>query len=327
MKLILLSGEDVRRLVPMPAAIDAVASAFTQLSSGQAQIPLRTPVESAGGVTLFMPGYLRETRVLGGKIVSVFGGNAARGLPVVSATVILLDSETGLPRALMDGTKLTALRTGAASGLATRLLAQEGASVLAVFGAGAQARTQVEAVRAVRPIQEVRIVDVNRASAERFATELRIAPDPPATVEVFDDPASAVKGAHVIVTATSSSVPVFPGALVEPGAHVNGIGSYTPEMQEVGEELVTRARVIVDTRDGALAEAGDLLIPLRKGLVRKEDIRTELGEVVLGTHPGRTSESEITFFKSVGNASLDLAVGALVLERALRHGEGSTFEL
>jgi ornithine cyclodeaminase/alanine dehydrogenase-like protein (mu-crystallin family) len=326
-KLTLISGAEVRRLVPMPLAIEAVASAFSQLSSGQARIPLRTPVQAERGVTLFMPGYLAETRVLGGKVVSVFGGNAALGLPVVTAAVLLLDPSTGLPRALLDGTQLTALRTGAASGLATRLLARENASVLAVFGAGAQARTQIEAVRAVRPIREVRIVDTSRASADRLASELRSAARPPEVVHVLEDPGAAVEGAQVIVAATTSDRPVFPGARVTAGTHVNGIGSYTPEMQEVDEGVVTRARVVVDTRDGALVEAGDLIIPLRKGLVREEDMRTELGEIVLGTRPGRTSESEITFFKSVGNAAMDLAVGARVLAEAERLGAGTTVEL
>jgi ornithine cyclodeaminase len=179
----------------------------------------------------------------------------------------------------------------------------------------------------VRPIREVRIVSRTRPSAERLATELRASPDPPERVLVLDDASAAVKGAHVLVAATSSATPVFPGAQVEPGAHVNGIGSYTPEMQEVDEGLVTRARVVVDTRDGALAEAGDLIIPLRKGLVREQDMRTELGEVALGVQPGRTSPDQITFFKSVGNASLDLAVGARALAEAERTGAGTTVEL
>ena len=327
MKLTLLSADHIRRLVPMASAIEAVASAFTQLSSGRARIPLRTPVEADGGVTLFMPGYLQDTRVLGGKVVSVFSGNAARGLPVVTAAVLLLDSSTGLPRALLDGTFLTALRTGAASGLATRLLSRQRASVLAVFGAGAQARTQIEAVREVRPIREVRIVSRTRASAERLAADLRAGSDPPERVQVMDDPALAVQGAHVLVAATSSSKPVFPGAAVEAGTHVNGIGSYTPEMQEVDEALVARAHVVLDTREGALAEAGDLLIPLRKGLIREQDIRTELGEVTLGLRPGRTTEEEITFFKSVGNAAFDLAVGARALAEAERTGAGTTVDL
>jgi ornithine cyclodeaminase len=326
-KLTLLSGDDVRRLVPMPDAIEAMASAFGQLSSGRAQIPLRTSVDAERGVSLFMPGYLRDTRVLGGKIVSVFGDNPAVGLPVVTAAVLLLDSATGLPRALLDGTALTALRTGAASGLATRLLARPDASVLAVFGAGVQARTQIEAVRAVRPIREIRIVSRTRASAERLARELRGGASDVPTVRVLEDRAEALKGAHVLVAATSSATAVFPGDRVEPGAHVNGIGSYTPEMQEVDEAVVTRALVVVDTREGALAEAGDLIIPLRKGLVREADVNTELGEVLLGRRPGRTREDQLTFFKSVGNAAQDLAVGARALAEAERTGAGKQVEL
>jgi ornithine cyclodeaminase len=325
-RLTLLSGEDVRRLVPMTDAIEAMASAFGQLSSGRAEIPLRTPVDAERGVSLFMPGYLRDTRVLGGKIVSVFGDNPAVGLPVVTAAVLLLDSATGLPRALLDGTALTALRTGAASGLATRLLARPDASVLSVFGAGVQARTQIEAVRAVRPIREIRVVSRTRASAERLATELKSGAGAP-LVRVLEDRGEAVQGAHVLVAATSSGTPVFPGDRVGSGAHVNGIGSYTPEMQEVDESVVTRARVVVDTRTGALAEAGDLIIPLRKGLVREADVDTELGEVLLGRRPGRMHDDQVTFFKSVGNAAQDLAVAARALAEAERTGAGKQVDL
>jgi len=325
LKLTVLTGADVRRLVSMPDAIRAVGSAFRQLSSGRATIPLRTPVETAGGVTLFMPGYLQDSRALGGKVVSVFQGNGARGLPAIHAVVLLLDADTGVPRALLDGTALTALRTGAASGLATQLLALPDASVLAVFGAGAQARTQIEAVRAVRPIREVRIVSRGRESAERLAAELR-AEAPELEVRVLDDPARAVDGAHVVVAATTSSVPVFPGNAVAPGAHVNGVGSYAPEMQEVDEALVGRARIFVDERAAALAEAGDLIVPLGKGLITA-DGWTELGEVALGTRPGRGAPDEVTFFKSVGSASQDLAVGALAVEQAERLGQGRVVEL
>jgi ornithine cyclodeaminase len=160
-----------------------------------------------------------------------------------------------------------------------------------------------------------------------LAAELRGEGADAPQVVVMDDPARALAGAHVIVAATGSATPVFPGERVEPGAHVNGVGSYTPAMQEVDEGVVTRARVVVDTREGALAEAGDLVIPLRKGVVREEDLSTELGEVALGTRPGRTRADEITFFKSVGNAAQDLAVAARALEAAERGGGGTQVEL
>jgi len=277
-------------------------------------------------VALFMPGHLGETGALGAKVVSVFGGNPARGLPVIHALVLLLDPGTGVPRAVMDGTRLTALRTGAAGGLATDLLARPDASVLAVFGAGVQARTQVEAVRTVRRVREIRLLDSVPAAAERFAEELAgEAGAPP--VRVLSDPRAAVEGADVIVTATTSSHPLFPGDAVAPGTHVSGIGSYTPLMREVDSQLVRRATVVVDTREAALAEAGDLLIPLGEGVIEEDHIVAELGEVVRGLHPGRTRPDEITFFKSVGNAAQDLAVAHLALEEAERRGEGVRVEL
>ena len=326
MQLTLLSGVDVVRLVPMPAAIEAMRAAFRELSGGTADVPLRTHLDVGGGVALFMPGHLRETGALGAKVVSVFGANAARGLPAIHALVVLLDAETGMPCAVLDGTRLTALRTGAATGLATDLLARADASVLAVFGAGVQSRTQIEAVRAVRQVREVRLIDSVRSAAEQLAQELRAVEDAP-EVRIMHDPRSAVEGVDLIVTATTSPIPVFPGEAVQAGAHVSGIGSYTPEMQEVDAELVQRATVVVDARDGALAEAGDLVIPLRDGLIGEDHIHAELGEIVSGRAPGRTRPDEITFFKSVGNAAQDLAVAARALKEAERLGEGTRVEL
>ena len=322
MKLRILSTADVRAAIDMHQAIEAMREAFGQLSAGQATVPLRTPVETEGGVTLFMPAYLRGTGDLGAKIVSVYPGNSALGLPTITAAVIVLDGQTGQPLALMDGTYLTALRTGAASGLATALLARPEAQVVAVFGAGVQARTQLEAVRAVRPIREVRIVSRTRASAERFAAELE-----DVTAQVMDDRRAAVQGADVIIAATTSATPVFDGGDVAPGTHVNGIGSYTPEMQEVDATLVQRAKVVVDSREAALAEAGDLIIPLRQGLITEDHIHAELGEIVNGTKPGRVTDDEITFFKSVGIAVQDVVVARWVLQAAETKGLGTLVEL
>ena len=322
MQLRILSEPDVRSAITMRQAIEAMREAFGQLSAGEATVPLRTPLETEKGVTLFMPAYLRGSGDLGAKIVSVYAENPALGLPTITAVVIVLDSQTGQPLALMDGTYLTALRTGAASGLATERLARPDASVVAVFGAGAQARTQLEAVRTVRPIREVRIVSRTRASAERFAGELE-----GIHVRVMDDRSAAVRGAHIIIAATTSPTPVFDGRDVEPGAHVNGIGSYTPEMQEVDATLVQRARVVVDSREAALAEAGDLIIPLRQGLITADHIHAELGEIVNGDKPGRTSDDEITFFKSVGNAAQDVVTARWVLQAAEEKGLGTVVTL
>ena len=321
MQIRILSRAEVRSTITMAEAVDAMADAFEQLSTGRARVPLRVHQEAGGGMALLMSAFLPDARRIGVKIVSAYPDNAARSLPMIHALVMVLDGETGVPLAVMDGSYLTALRTGAASGLATDRLARADASVLAVFGAGVQAQSQVEAVRAVRDVGEVRVVARSRESANRFAAGLE-----GVKVRVMDDRAVALRGADVVVAATGSSTPVFAGADVEAGTHVNGVGSYTPAMQEVDGDLVRRASLFVDSRVGALAEAGDLLIPLRQGWIDAERI-TEIGEVVAGTRPGRTSPDEITFFKSVGNAVQDAAVAARVLRIAEQRGLGRVVEI
>jgi ornithine cyclodeaminase len=247
----------------------------------------------------------------------------------VHAAVLLVDPESGLPSALLEGTWLTALRTGAASGLATDLLARPDASVLGVIGAGVQARTQVEAVRAVRRIEEVRVASRTRASAESLARELEAgeatAAGPPRVV-VVDSSRDAASGADVVVTATDSATPVLPADAVAPGAHVNAVGGYRPDMQELPSGLVARARLVVDQVAAALAEAGDVVIPIAEGLVRETDL-VELGAVAAGRAAGRRLPDEITVFKSVGSAAQDLALAALALERARAAGAGTVVEL
>ena len=322
MELRVLSAADVRACVDMPTAIDIVAEAFRELSAGRAQSPVRLSLNAPGGVALFMPAYLQGPGAMGAKVVSVFRGNAERGLPAIHGLVLVLDGETGVPRSVMDGTYLTALRTGASSGVATRLLARKDARVLAMFGSGGQSRTQIEAVRAVRDIREVRIVSADAGSARALAASLE-----GVEARVMEDPAEAVRGADVVCTATTSRTPVFPAEAVGPGTHVNGIGSYTPEMQEVAPELVARARVVVDARAAALEEAGDLIVPLREGRFGEDHIAAELGEIVAGEAPGRLDDDEVTFFKSVGNAVQDVAVAARVLAAAEARGLGRTVPL
>ncbi len=322
MQLRILTAEDVRACLDMRDAIDAMRTAFTQLSSGDAVVPNRLAVPSAKGVSLFMPGYLPEEGCLAAKIVSVFTGNRERGVPVITAVVLVLDSETGQPVALMDGTYLTALRTGAAGGLAAEILALEEASVLAVFGAGPQARTQIEAVRVVRPVREVRIVSIVRSESEALAAELK-----GVDVGLPDDPGDAVVGAQVIVTATDSSEPVFPGERVDPGTHVTAVGAFTPTMRELDAGLVGRAKVVVDARSTVMEEAGDLVQAIRDGAFSLDRIHAELGEVASGHRPGRESRDEVTLFKSVGSAAQDAAAAGRILEAAERQGLGTTVEI
>ena len=304
--MLVLSEEDVRRSVDMPAAIGAVRRAFERLSSGRARVPVRQALGGEGGDVLFMPGRLDGPARIGAKAVSVYPGNADRGLAPVNAALLLVDPETGRARALLAANHLTALRTGAASGVATDLLAREDASVLALFGAGTQARTQLEAVATVRDLDEVRVVSRGGDSARRLARERSGAG---LRIRAVDEPADALRGANIVVAATDSSSPVFAGRDVEPGAHVNGVGSYRPDMQEVDAALVGRATVVVDERNAVLEEAGDLIVPIRAGEFSAEEIHAEIGEVAAGDAPGRTDPGGVTFFKSVGNVVQDLAGG------------------
>lgn len=322
-----LSREDVRQGLPMRQAIDAIKGAFRQLSVGQADVPLRTALEvpPCNGVTLFMPAYLATDHEMAVKIVSVFNENPDKGLPLIHALVVVVDAETGAPAAVMDGTYLTALRTGAASGAATDLLAREDAQVVAIFGAGAQGRSQLEGVCAVRPIEEVWVYDIAARRASTYAKEMSERLLLP--VRVADTPGDAVRPADVICTATTSSSPVFDDADVRPGTHVNAIGAYTPEMQEIPPETILRAKVVIDHREASLAEAGDLLIPLQQGLMSEDHIYAELGEIVAGDKSGRETSEEITLFKSVGVAVQDVAAAGAVLEAARRLDLGTEVAL
>lgn len=322
MKLRILSAADVRAAVDMPAAIDAMREAFGALSSGKAAVPVRLALETRHGVSLFMPAHLESPDRLAAKVVSVNPGNAGRSLPAIHAVVLVLDPETGRPTALMDGTWLTALRTGAVGGLAADLLARRDARTVALIGAGVQARTQLEAVRCVRDIEEVRVVSRTRESADRLVSELE-----GVRARGIESSAEAVAGADIVIAATSSATPVFDGSLVEPGTHVTGVGSYTTEMREVDTELVRRARVIVDQREAILEEAGDIAGPIADGAVDESVMVAELGDVVLGRIPGRIGDEDVTFFKSVGNAVQDVAVAARVLEVAETDGLGTLVEL
>ncbi len=320
--MLILSHHDVRQALPMREAVEAMKRAFAQLSTGQAEVPLRVPVHVPrhNGLTLFMPAYLAADDQMAVKIVSVFNDNPARGLPLIHALVVVIDAGTGAPMAAMEGASLTALRTGAASGAATDLLARPDATVVAVFGAGVQGRTQLEAVCAVRPIREAWVYDVDPRRAQAYAGEMSGRLGIP--VHVAASPAGAVRRADVVCTATTSTTPVFDDADVRPGTHINAVGAYTPQMREVPTETVLRARVVIDHRTASLAEAGDLLIPIREGRMTEDHIWAELGEIVVGLKPGRLSPDEITLFKSVGVAVQDVAAAAAVLEAARRQNLG-----
>jgi len=315
----ILSRAQVRETIGMPTAIEVMRSAFAALSSGKATVPMRLALEGQAGVTLLMPAHLHESGSSGVKVVSVYPRNPGLGVPVIQAVILVLDGATGAVRAMMDGTWLTALRTGAAGGLATDLLARADSSTVALFGAGVQARMQLEAVRCVRPVTDVRVVSRSGASAEALVAELEGVP-----ARRVERPEDALLGADIVITATNSTTPVFDGALVEPGAHVTAIGSFTPDMREVDTALVLRARVVVDQRDAALSEAGDIMGPIRDGAADASVVSAELGDIIVGRAPGRLEHDEITLFKSVGNAVQDVAIAAHVLAVAEERRLGQT---
>jgi ornithine cyclodeaminase/alanine dehydrogenase-like protein (mu-crystallin family) len=316
MTLPLFTAEDIRRALPMREAIEAMRAAFIAFSKGRAHIPQRLSISipEQEGITLVMPGYVPPD-ALGLKVVSVFSRNLARGLPTISALVVMLDPETGAPAALLDGAFLTAWRTGAASGLATDLLARPDAESLALIGAGAQARTQLLAVAAVRPLRRVRIYSRTPTRAQALIQEMRGQEGIPKDIAVAPTPEAAVAEADIVCTATNSSVPVFDGQALRPGTHINAIGSFTLEMREVDEETFRRAaRVVVDSRAAALAEAGEVVWAIRQGILREADL-VELGEIAAGRRPGRERPEEITLFKSVGLAVQDLVAAQRVWQR------------
>lgn len=315
MQLRLLDEEALKDLVDMPAAIAAVRAGFDALWTGTAQVPVRTALDEGDGTTLIMPARLTDTPGLGLKVVTVRPGNRDRGLPAIHAVILLMDAVTGAPAAVLDAEWLTALRTGAATGVATDLLARNDASVLALVGAGAQAFEQARAVAAVRPIADVRVVSRGGASADRLAARL-VSEGVVERARAVASSAQAVAGADIVVTVTDSTVPVLDDADIEPGTHVNAVGGYRRDMQELPLALMGRAdRVVVDQLDAALAEAGDVTAALDAGVVRRDDL-VELGALTTGARIGRTSPDQVTVFKSVGNAIQDLMVARLALDRA-----------
>ncbi|HEX9816947.1 MAG TPA: ornithine cyclodeaminase [Candidatus Thermoplasmatota archaeon] len=323
----ILSAAEIERLVPMSEAIAAVRDAFAQLATDKAQSPVRSVlrVPRHDNFILVMPGYVSKPEIFTVKTVSVVPSNPHRGLPRVVATVLAVNPADGLPIGLLEGTSVTALRTGAASGVATDLLARKKVSRAVVIGAGPQGRSQVLGIDAVRDFDDIRILSKERRSADRLVRSLR--GKTRARLQIADS-AKDVRDADVVCAATNSLEPVFAGRDIQPGCHVNGVGSFRPEMQEVDVEFLTRCdKIVVDQREGAWAEAGELIIAKNEGAITEDDVFAEIGEVAAGLKPGRQGKDEITFFKSVGNAVQDAAVAALAIKAAKRENVGRDIKL
>lgn len=325
--MLVLSASDQQKLLHMPEVIDAVATALEEYSARRTVTPVRTVlnVEKAGGHAIFMPSVAEEAGSLGMKYVGSFPNNKAMGKAAINGVVLLADVQTGEPQALLEGSYLTVMRTGALSGAATKYLARSNSKVLSVIGTGAQAIGQCEAVMAVRNIEKIKLYNRSEKKAYDLAKQLRIRHN--VEVLVQQDADQTVDGADIVVTATSSSTPVFSSRL-GPGVHVNAIGSYQPTMQELPTHVVSGAdKVVVESVEAALEEAGCLQIPIQEGEFSPDRIHSELGFIISNEAVGRERDDELTVFKSVGFAAADIIVAKYFYEKALRENIGQQIEL
>jgi ornithine cyclodeaminase len=325
--LLIISGDGVRLALPMDVCIEVIDRAMRAVSRGEARVPLRTVMGVPGpsqdarpSLFAVMPGYLGEPRGLGAKILALYPGNPQRGLSSHIGLVAYFDADTGLPRAVMDAAAITALRTAAASAVATRALAREDAGVLAILGTGEQADTHIEALVQVRPLRSVRIWGRSPEKAHDLAARHSHLQVP---IEVCETARAAAEGADIVCTLTASPEPILEGSWLAPGTHVNLVGASRRNAREADDEVVTRGRFFVDFRPSALAEAGEWYHAMQAGLANESHILAEIGEVLEGRMAGRVADTDITVYKSVGMAAQDLAAAHAIHERAVMEGIGT----
>lgn len=324
---LILTESDVRALLPMPDLIAAMARALDEYSAGRVAQPVRTVLE-VGPERAFlgvMPAALDAPAVAGAKLVTVYHRNHERGLPSHLATIVLLDHATGALQAIVDGRYITEARTGAVSAVSVDRLARVDADTLAILGSGVQARSHLEAIRHVRRLTDVRVWSPNADRCAAFAREATDRTGLP--VRAAPTAAAAARDAAIVVLATAAKTPVIDDAAIAPGTHIAAVGACRPDEREMPTALVARARVIVDSRAGALQEAGDLLLPIREGAISAAHLAAELGDVVGRRADGRVSPEEVTIFKSLGMAVEDVVAAHLVLDRAAAAGRGLPFSL
>ena len=309
--MIFLNRDQINDLISMEEAIRAMGTAFAQLSNGEAVVPPRLSLDipDKNATSVVMPAYATGSPYYTVKIVSVNYSNPDKGLPLIHGVVQVFDAENGKHIANLDGASITAIRTGAASGLATDLLAKENANVCAVFGTGVQAASHIEAVLAVRPIEKIIVFSRSKPSAEKFCSTLAN------QVQCEIGEKESLLEADIVCTTTPASSPLFETDKIKPGCHLNVVGSAQPSFREVPTGLVARSKIIVDKREACEQEAGDLIIPVQEGSWSFEQVHGELGQVVSGDIIARESENEITLFKSVGNAIQDHAMAHLIMEK------------
>jgi ornithine cyclodeaminase len=328
--MLLLNRHEVQRLLDLDRLIEALGPAMAEMSAGRVSMPARimSLVPERRGLLAAMPVYLGSTRTLSTKLVSVFPENEAHSVPSHQAVILVFDAETGSPRALMDGTFITAARTAAGSALSARLLARQDSHVLVIVGTGVQARAHAAAIPRVRPIREIRVVGRDPQKAAWLAAE--ITKEQGIKAFACEAGAQSFAGAHIICAATHAAEPVVKGAWLQPGTHVTSVG-LNSEGCEVDADALRKSLVVVETREAALASgpggSNDLKWPIRDGLMGMDHIHAEIGELISGAKPGRSSPEQITLYKSVGVAVQDAVAARLVLEAAEKQGVGREVEL
>jgi len=321
MEILVLNEKDLREAVTIKDVIEADKDALREYSAGNSDIPLRTVIDvdkENSSTAIFMPGYIKDKNALGLKIIDIYPKNIEKGLPSSPSTMILIDDKNGFVKAILDGTMLTRLRTGAVAGAATEILSNEDAEKFLLIGTGGQAATQLESVLAVRDIKEAYVYDMNYDRALEFAEKMsEELANYNANITAIKDTNEVIEDVDVITTVTTSKKPVFDGTRVKKGVHVNGVGSYTPDMQETPSEFIEKAdKIFTDTNEGVLEESGDVIIPIENGKLSKEKVAHELGNLLLGKEVGRENKEEITWFKTVGFAGLDIIVAEKIYKLA-----------
>jgi len=324
---LLLTRDDVISVLDMSDCINIVEKAFAELASGTAILPLRIGITPPDGLSLYMPAYLKQMGALACKVVTVYKNNPKQhNLPTTIGKVLLQNPETGEVICIMDGGYLTAVRTGAASGVASKYLARtHRGQVAGIFGAGVQAKMQLWAIAAARDLTRALIYDISPEAAASYIKEMTSK----LKLEIIpaDSPRQILAEADIICTASSSATPLFDGSQVRPGTHINGIGSHTPGARELDSTIIKRSKLVADSYDACLKEAGDIMIPLQEGVISKDHMYAELGEIILGRKKARINDSEITLFKSNGLAIQDAAAAKLVYDRAKQAGIGKEIAL
>ena len=325
--MLLLTGNDVIKVLDMADCMEVVEKAFAELASGTAVMPLRISIYPLDGLALYMPAYLKEMGALACKVVISYKNNPAKhNLPTIMGKLLLQDPETGDVICIMDGAYLTAVRTGAVSGVATKYLARHNKGQKAgIFGAGVQAKTQLWAMAVARDLAKTYVYDIVDEAVTKFIKEMSIK----LNLEVVkaDSPVQILEETDIICTATSSPTPIFDGTKVREGTHLNSVGSHTPNARELDTAIIKRAKIIADSYEACLNEAGDIMTPIREGAIAKSHMYAELGEIIIGKKPPRADDKEITLFKSNGLAIQDVATAKLVYDKAVQAKIGTEIEL